>query len=34
MNFIDIRKFGSIDLIQRRLNGLNLQHAIGNDFTF
>jgi hypothetical protein len=34
MNFLNIRQLGSVDLIQRSLDGLNLQHTIGNDFTF
>ena len=34
MDFFDISKFAGVDLIQRRLNRLNLQHAIGNNFTF
>jgi hypothetical protein len=34
MNLINVREFGSVDLIQGCLDGLNLQHTIGNDFTF
>jgi hypothetical protein len=34
VNLIEVQKFGSIDLVQGCLDGLNLQHTIGNDFTF
>ena len=34
MNLIEIHNFGPVDLIQRRLNRLNFQHAIGYNFTF
>jgi hypothetical protein len=34
MDFIDVRDFGSVDLIERRLDGLDLQHTIGYGFTF
>jgi hypothetical protein len=34
VNFIDVAEFGSVDFAQRRLDRLNLQHAIGNHFTF
>jgi hypothetical protein len=33
MDFLAVEKYGFIELIQRRLDGLNLQHAIGNNFT-
>jgi hypothetical protein len=34
VDLLDIDQLLVIDLLQGRLDGLNLQHAIGNGFTF
>jgi hypothetical protein len=34
MDLLDVDQFGSVDLMQRRLDRLNLEHAIGNYFAF
>jgi hypothetical protein len=34
VDIVDIDDLGVVDVFQRRSNGLNLQHAIGNDFAF
>ena len=33
-DLVDVEELGTINLFQRCLDGLNLQHTIGNNFPF